>query len=245
MHVADILRMADLHQLADPSAVQKALKTHEEGGIAQNVTHQHVNALFLGVACKAHAFLCRCACGLFEQDLVALFDRRHCGCNVISVHRANKARVSHLRLCKQRLPIGIGLLHRETVLVADVISSCLDRLCNRNHLVVVVVLCHVIGIGLTSRSRADQNHRQLFLFHLAILLFSFCLCSPHGHPTMTSPLASSISKISSPTDGRRIVPFSGFFTLTTCDVTVASTSDRSKERSVSTISQSISVKFLQ
>ena len=65
------------------------------------------------------------------------------------------------------------------------------------------------------------------------------------YPIRISPFACSSSMIISPTDGTAMVPDSGFLMLMTGVVITASTSDFSKQRSVSVISQSISFRFLQ
>ena len=63
--------------------------------------------------------------------------------------------------------------------------------------------------------------------------------------TQTAAFAPSISRMTSPTAGAQMLPRSGFLMLTTGVVIVASTSERSKARSVSIIRQPISFRPLQ
>ena len=67
-----------------------------------------------------------------------------------------------------------------------------------------------------------------------------------AYPSTTiSPRDASSSRMISPTAGATIRPDNGFLMLITGAVSVASTSDFSKDKSVSIISQSISFRFLQ
>lgn len=60
-----------------------------------------------------------------------------------------------------------------------------------------------------------------------------------------SPFAPGMSRMISPTAGTQMRPASGFLMLTTGVVIPAFTSERSKQRSASSSSQSISRRFLQ
>ena len=96
-----------MDQFSDGTLLQKLLYGRENLGIAQNMRHSyHAPAAVRGVA-QGDTFLHIGGNGLFQQQVVALFQRGHGVCDVLAVLRGDDGHVRQTRLLQQRFHIGV------------------------------------------------------------------------------------------------------------------------------------------
>ena len=138
------------------------------------MAYQDPHTLFSCGSGNAGAFLRGLGNGLFQQQVVALFNGHESRLQVHIVHSGDYRHIRHFRLGQDGLPAVVAVFRRHTEGFVEVLAAGFRRICHTHDLVLFGCLVHKLGILVAPVAGTDDYYADFL--HRIILLFTKLRC---------------------------------------------------------------------